>query len=144
LNIPFIPFGLKNDLPRTYYTFNSDDGEDTFVHKSLDAMMSTVFSTFHKIWANFSADGSEVRRHMLEIHTVSLQGGIYHLHEQFHVYVPRAQDDAGPIRGCLQALYSVKSWLQGLRLPPTYELAQSRPRPSGLDDIKKTRNTPSS
>ncbi|KAF9137268.1 hypothetical protein BGX30_010410 [Mortierella sp. GBA39] len=78
----------------------------------------------------------------MEIHTISLQNGLYHFHKQFQVYVPRARDDAGPVRACLQALYSAKSWLQDLRLPPTYELAQSRPRPTELDDVKKSQITP--
>ncbi|KAF9428890.1 hypothetical protein BGZ94_000669 [Podila epigama] len=182
---------MKNDLPRTYHAFDADDGEDTFVHKTLHAIFSTVFTDFHMAWANKSAKGSKARRtegdrqglrpdlqisvanqtvlflevkpptgtnesvyladkwklanlakdeldarHKMEIRTVSLQGGIYHFHEQWQVYVPRARDDAGPIRGCLEALYSVKNWLKALHLPPSYELASSRPRPSILDDGK--------
>ncbi|KAG0360260.1 hypothetical protein BGZ54_009638 [Gamsiella multidivaricata] len=205
---------LKNDLPQTYYPFSADEGEDSFVHKALHAMISTVFSDFKKKWANKSAEGSKERRkeddreglrpdlqitinnqivlfmevkppscatelkyladrwklanlakdeldaslrkhirlpfvttiqvfgHRMEIHTVSLQNGLYHFHQQFQMYVPRARDDAGPVRACLQALYSVKSWLQDLRLPPTFELVQSRPRPAELDDIKKSKITP--
>ncbi|KAF9084542.1 hypothetical protein BGX27_003784, partial [Mortierella sp. AM989] len=194
--------------------FFLDEGEDSFVHKALHAMISTVFGDFKKKWANKSAEGSKERRkendkeglrpdlqvtinnqtvlfmevkppscaaemtyladrwklanlakdeldaslrkhirlpfvtiiqvfgHKMEIHTVSLQNGLYHFHQQFQVYVPRARDDAGSARACLQALFSVKSWLQGLRLPPVFELAQSRPRPAELDDVKKSRITP--
>ncbi|KAF9083170.1 hypothetical protein BGX27_004229, partial [Mortierella sp. AM989] len=66
----------------------------------------------------------------------------YHFHQQFQVYVPRACDDAGTVRACLQALFNAKSWLQGLRLPPVFEFAQSRPHPAELDDVKKSQITP--
>lgn len=76
------------------------------------------------------------------IHTMSLQHGIYHLSQQFQVYIPCACDDGAAIRPCLSALYSVKAWLEELALPPAYELVHSRPRPPELDDIKKTMITP--
>ncbi|KAG0328915.1 hypothetical protein BG004_002443, partial [Podila humilis] len=174
---------LKSDLPQTYYTFKTDDGEDTFVHNALHAVISTVFSDFKKKWANVSAEGSKERRkeddreglrpdlqvtvndqtvlfmevkppsctneltyladrwklanlakdeldaslqkhirlpfvttiqvfgHKMEIHTLSLHNGLYHFHQQFKVYVPRAWDDAGPLRTCLQALYSIQCFI---------------------------------
>ncbi|KAG0204595.1 hypothetical protein BGX31_003148, partial [Mortierella sp. GBA43] len=52
------------------------------------------------------------------IHTMSLQHGIYHLSQQFQVYIPCACDDGAAIRPCLSALYSVKAWLEELALPP--------------------------
>ncbi|KAF9995286.1 hypothetical protein BGZ79_011018 [Entomortierella chlamydospora] len=78
----------------------------------------------------------------MEIYTVGLQNGIYHLQKQFHVYVPHPRNDAEPVRACLQALYSIKNWLHDLHLPPTLELVQPRPRPVELDDVKKSQITP--
>ncbi|KAF9943426.1 hypothetical protein BGZ65_001085 [Modicella reniformis] len=79
----------------------------------------------------------------MEIYTVSLQNGLYHLYRHFQVYVPRARDDGGSLRACLQALFSVKEWLEDMVLPPAYELVRSRPRPAELDSVKKSELTPS-
>ncbi|KAF9177816.1 hypothetical protein BGZ51_008354 [Haplosporangium sp. Z 767] len=204
---------LRNDLPPTYFPFNDKDGEDSFVHKSLHALFSTIFCNYDKKWANKEARGSKERRegngkeglrpdlqiqkngqtilflevkppggaestyladqwklanlakdelnacfrknirlpfittiqvfgHKMMIHTMTLRNGVYHFHQHHRVYVPRARDDAGCLRACLQALYSVKAWLQNLDLPPTYQLARSRPRPTELDHIKTTLITP--
>ncbi|KAF9344858.1 hypothetical protein BGX34_005266, partial [Mortierella sp. NVP85] len=171
---------LKKDLPQTSYPFTENDGEDSFVHRVLHTLLTTVFDGFRTVWANKAAAGSRERRkedgkeglrpdfqvfrndvpvlyleakplesttaneyladrwklanlakdelnacyrkhislpymtiiqvygRKLEVHTMTLQNGIYHMFQQFHVYVPCARDDGAAIRPCLTALYSVK------------------------------------
>ncbi|KAF9345933.1 hypothetical protein BGX34_004352 [Mortierella sp. NVP85] len=185
---------LKRDLPVTSFPFDEIDGEDTFVHKTLHSIFSTVFEGFHIRWANKAARGSRERRkgdkkeglrpdyqvlkndvpllylevkplssmteqeylsdrwklanmakdeldasyhkhirlpfmtviqifgRKMEVHTITLQHGIYHMSQQFRVHVPCGRDDGAAIQPCLRALYSIKAWLDEVVLPPTYEL----------------------
>lgn len=48
-------------LPDTYLPY-IQDVEDSFVHKTLNAMFSTVFTSFEFEWANKHAEGSKERR----------------------------------------------------------------------------------
>ncbi|KAG0218071.1 hypothetical protein BGX31_011701 [Mortierella sp. GBA43] len=53
---------LNRELPVTSFPFDEIDGEDTFVHKTLHSIFSTVFKGFHIRWANKAARGSRERR----------------------------------------------------------------------------------
>lgn len=205
---------LNRELPVTSFPFDEIDGEDTFVHKTLHSIFSTVFKGFHIRWANKAARGSRERRkedkkeglrpdyqvlkndvpllylevkslastteqeylrdrwklanmakdeldasyhkhirlpfmtviqifgRKMEVHTITLQHGIYHMSQQFRVHVPCGRDDGAAIQPCLRALYSIKAWLDEVVLPPTYELVRSRPRPPELNDVKQSWITP--
>ncbi|KAG0005650.1 hypothetical protein BGZ80_005408 [Entomortierella chlamydospora] len=52
---------LMYSLPATYFSFKQDL-EDTFVHKTLNALFSTIFALFDLEWANKHAEGSRERR----------------------------------------------------------------------------------
>ncbi|KAI8349388.1 hypothetical protein B0O80DRAFT_501478 [Mortierella sp. GBAus27b] len=154
---------LNRELPVTSFPFDEIDGEDTFVHKTLHSIFSTVFKGFHIRWANKAArvkslastteqeylrdrwklanmakdelDASyhkhirlpfmtviQIFGRKMEVHTITLQHGIYHMSQQFRVHVPCGRDDGAAIQPCLRALYSIKAWLDEVVLPPTYEL----------------------
>ncbi|KAF9344031.1 hypothetical protein BGX34_006065, partial [Mortierella sp. NVP85] len=204
-------WALKKDLPQALYPFPEND--DTFVHRVLHSMLSTIFQDFKTVWANKAATGSRERREedgkegwcpdlqvikndvavmylkvkslesttaheyladrwklaslakdeldacyrkhislpfmtivqvygrKLEVYTMLLQNGIYHMAQQFQVYVPCDRADGAAIRPCLSALYSVKMWLSGLCLPPSYQSINSRSPPQELSDIKTSQLT---
>ncbi|KAK3823488.1 MAG: hypothetical protein J3Q66DRAFT_143685 [Benniella sp.] len=79
----------------------------------------------------------------LEVYTVSLRNGIYHMHQQHQGYVPCARDDGASIRPYLSALYSIKNWLAKLDLPQPYVSASNLTAPPQLRHIKPSLLTPS-
>ncbi|KAF8957423.1 hypothetical protein BGZ46_002190 [Entomortierella lignicola] len=179
---------LKIDLPSTYFDFDIDEAEDTFVHRVLHSVISTVFKDLTIKWANKAAEGSKERRKedgkeglrpnlqisksyqailFLEAKSPSrIKEAIYlsdhwklvnlakdeldsclrrHFKLEFFttIQVFGHKNNFSPKRGIPFTLAIPSDWLHRLRVPPIYELTQSRPRPNEFDDIKKTRISPS-
>ncbi|KAF9330517.1 hypothetical protein BGZ91_000108 [Linnemannia elongata] len=78
----------------------------------------------------------------MEVSTITLEHGVYHLHCHQKVYLPRARDDSGAVRNSIRALLSVKTWFDAFRFPPRYEEAGMRTPPAKAKQRKKTLISP--